>query len=89
VKGTDILMQYCEHCKVQIRGNRKYCPLCQNPLTGSGSREEEVFPVIPESYQYNLILRLLIFIKFVICYYDYNKSGGYTYCLINTACTAN
>lgn len=56
-------MQYCEHCKVHIRGNRKYCPLCQNPLSGNGSQAEEVFPIIPETYQYNIILRVMIFIS--------------------------
>jgi hypothetical protein len=55
-------MQYCEHCKVHIRGNRKHCPLCQNTLSGKGS-EEEVFPNIPVTYQYNLILRIMIFIS--------------------------
>lgn len=56
-------MQYCEHCKVHIRGNRKYCPLCQNLLSGEGEDTEEVFPVIPETYQYNLVLRIMVFIS--------------------------
>lgn len=56
-------MQYCEHCKVHIRSNRKYCPLCQNTLSGTGSEQEEIFPVIPVTYQNNLILRIMIFIS--------------------------
>ena len=56
-------MQYCEHCKVHIRSNRKYCPLCQNTLSGKGSEQEEIFPVIPVTYQNNLILRIMIFIS--------------------------
>lgn len=56
-------MQHCDHCKVDIRGSRKYCPLCQNLLTGNGNERDEVFPVIPESYQYNLILRIMLFIS--------------------------
>ena len=56
-------MQHCNHCNVDIRGNQKYCPLCQNLLTSKGDEQDEVFPVIPESYQYNLILRIMIFIS--------------------------
>lgn len=56
-------MQFCEHCNVHIRGNRKYCPLCQNSLSGTGSEQEETFPVIPVTYQYNLILRVMLFIS--------------------------
>jgi len=56
-------MQYCEHCKVHIRGNRKQCPLCQNALFVSDSNQEEIFPTIPEAYQNNLILRIMIFIS--------------------------
>ena len=59
-------MQYCEHCKVHIRGNRKYCPLCQNTLSGLGSEEEEVFPDIPVTYQYNLMIRVMMFISISI-----------------------
>ncbi|QHQ62855.1 hypothetical protein Ana3638_20445 [Anaerocolumna sedimenticola] len=59
-------MQYCEHCKVHIRGNRKYCPLCQNTLSGTGSDEEELFPEIPVTYQYNLMIRVMLFISISI-----------------------
>ncbi len=59
-------MQYCEHCKVHIRGNRKYCPLCQNTITGSGSDEEEIFPKVPVTYQYNLMIRVMLFISISI-----------------------
>ncbi|WMJ87553.1 DUF6320 domain-containing protein [Anaerocolumna sp. MB42-C2] len=59
-------MQYCEHCKVHIRGNRKYCPLCQNTLSGLGSEEEELFPDIPVTYQYNLMIRVMMFISISI-----------------------
>ncbi|BCJ95770.1 hypothetical protein acsn021_33390 [Anaerocolumna cellulosilytica] len=59
-------MQFCEHCKVHIRGNRKYCPLCQNVLTGEGREEEEIVPAIPTSYQYNLILRVMVFLSICI-----------------------
>ncbi|MFU0828683.1 MAG: DUF2089 domain-containing protein [Lachnoclostridium sp.] len=56
-------MQFCEHCKVHIRGNRKYCPLCQNTVTGAGSEEEEIFPKVPVNYQYNVVIRIMLFIS--------------------------
>ncbi len=59
-------MRYCEHCKVHIRGDRKYCPLCQNTLSGTGSEEEEIFPDIPPVYQYNLLIRVMLFISISI-----------------------
>ena len=37
-------MQYCEACKVYIRGERRHCPLCQGPLSGGGDEREEPFP---------------------------------------------
>lgn len=59
-------MQFCEHCKVHIRGNRKYCPLCQNTISGTGSEEEEIFPQVPLNYQYNLAIRVLLFLSICI-----------------------
>lgn len=59
-------MQYCEHCKVYVRGDRKYCPLCQNALSGTGSEEEELFPVVPVTYQYNLMIRVMLFLSICI-----------------------
>ncbi len=59
-------MQYCEHCKVKVRGSRKYCPLCRNTLSGTGSEEEEIFPDVPVTYQYNVIIRVMVFISICI-----------------------
>lgn len=59
-------MKYCEHCNVTIKGIRTNCPLCENTLTGNGKEEEELFPFIPESYHYNLILRIMIFLTICI-----------------------
>lgn len=59
-------MLYCKHCKVNIRGNRKYCPLCQNALHGNGIEEEEIVPIIPETYQNTLMMRVMIFISISI-----------------------
>lgn len=59
-------MKYCDHCKVNIKGNRKSCPLCDNTISGNGNESEELFPFIPESYQYYLIFRIMIFISICI-----------------------
>lgn len=59
-------MQYCEHCNVQIKGTHKNCPLCQNALSDTYKNEENLFPVIPEMYKKNLILRMMIFISISI-----------------------
>jgi hypothetical protein len=58
-------MKFCEHCKVYVKGSRKNCPLCENTLTGDNT-EDEIFPTIPETYQYNLILRIMIFLTICI-----------------------
>lgn len=59
-------MQYCEHCKIHLRGNRKKCPLCQNSLMKNGNDSEEVFPEIPVTYQNNVFIRMLIFLSISI-----------------------
>lgn len=35
-------MLYCDKCKIQIRTENKYCPLCHAPLQGDGG--ESIFP---------------------------------------------
>lgn len=57
-------MKYCEHCKVHVKGNRIDCPLCDNTLIGTES--EDVFPIIPSTYRYNLILRIMLFLTITI-----------------------
>ena len=37
-------MQYCEACKIHIRGNKKCCPLCGGALSGEAS--ESGYPVL-------------------------------------------
>ncbi len=54
-------MKYCEQCKVYIRGNCDYCPLCQHEL--SGQSDERMFPVIAMPYRHNMFfIKLLILI---------------------------
>lgn len=40
-------MLYCEKCKISIRTEHKWCPLCHGAVSGSAAEEEAVFPVIP------------------------------------------
>ena len=59
-------MKRCDHCHVDVAGDRKFCPLCQNQLTESGGETREAFPYIPTIYrQYNLFFRILIMISIV------------------------
>lgn len=60
-------MQYCENCKVTIKGNNNVCPLCGGILIGQGNPEEEVFPHIPTIYQeFNIFIRIIIMLSFSI-----------------------
>ena len=56
-------MKYCTHCKVHIRGNKDYCPLCENSLPTIQEKEEDLFPTIPLVIQRHLALRIMIFIS--------------------------
>lgn len=61
------IMQYCEKCKVSVKGNEKRCPLCQGDLQGEGVKEEQIFPVIsPYIYPHRGMLRLILFISMVV-----------------------
>lgn len=60
-------MKYCDKCHVNISGDKKNCPLCQQPVFSIDENVEEVFPEIPTVYrQYHLFFRILIFISAVI-----------------------
>ncbi|WP_213818829.1 DUF6320 domain-containing protein [Garciella nitratireducens] len=55
-------MQYCNHCKVQIRGNQRKCPLC-NSLLIKGNNEQAIFPKIPPFYKKHLAMKIMIFVS--------------------------
>lgn len=42
-------MQYCPKCKVNIRGSKEVCPLCQGQLKESELTMDEAFPVIKKN----------------------------------------
>jgi len=57
-------MQYCDKCKVHLRGSHKFCPLCGGIIEEDNAGSEEIFPVIPTIYQeFNIFIRLLILIS--------------------------
>lgn len=56
-------MQYCEHCKVNVRDNRPKCVLCQNPLSDYDEDGEKKFPNIPIKYDSHLALKILTFLS--------------------------
>ena len=56
-------MLYCEKCKVEIRTDHKYCPLCQSPLIGEIGEESELFPKLKEkTHASKLIMRIFHFL---------------------------
>lgn len=60
-------MQYCEHCKVKIRGDHPVCPLCAGILEQNDNKEEDAFPQIPTIYQeFNVFIRLLLLISIAV-----------------------
>lgn len=58
-------MKYCSHCKVNIRGEREKCVLCENILEEDMGKSEEIFPEIPPFYESHLAIKILIFISIV------------------------
>lgn len=53
-------MQHCPKCRIDIRGNKKCCPLCKGDLTGTP--EPDVFPVIYSKIKRVSVVRILTFI---------------------------
>lgn len=60
-------MSVCEKCKVNIIGDRKYCPLCQSELKGVEDTDGDVFPIIFHvQHKYHLLLRVLAFLSMIV-----------------------
>lgn len=66
-------MILCNHCKVYIRDGKNKCPLCGNILSqkDNENKEEDIYPVIPLSYERHLAIRILIFISVVAVVISY------------------
>ncbi len=63
-------MMYCNKCKVNVAGNKKVCPLCQNELKKENISEldQEVFPLIPTVYKkFKLFFKIFIFASICAC----------------------
>lgn len=60
-------MQYCNYCRVYIRGNTRKCQLCGNILTADSceDKQQEVYPRIPPAYERHLAVRIMLFISIV------------------------
>ncbi len=58
-------MKYCCKCRVHIRGKIERCVLCGNTLTAADgvSGQEDIFPVVPPSYESRLAMRIMLFIS--------------------------
>lgn len=54
-------MKNCPHCKIRIGGSADYCPLCQNPLVGSG--EAPHWPgAAPQVRRMSLLYKVVAFV---------------------------
>ncbi|MDF2950229.1 MAG: hypothetical protein K0R07_2279, partial [Sedimentibacter sp.] len=59
-------MKYCNSCKVNVVGNRKNCPLCQESLKGD-KNEDEVFPKISFVYkEHGLFFKMMLLVSIIV-----------------------
>ncbi len=59
-------MKVCNNCKVEVVGNRKSCPLCQESLKGE-KYQEEIFPKIMFVYkEHGLFFKVLLLASIII-----------------------
>jgi hypothetical protein len=57
-------MQFCENCKVHLKGDHHVCPLCGGIILEQGDKKDEVYPFIPTIYQeFNIFIRIIILIS--------------------------
>lgn len=78
-------MQYCPKCKVNIRGKKKCCPLCQGTLRENEDDPQAPFPTLKKKKISNITLFKLftfIFIASEIIFATVNIQTGGTYSFI-------
>lgn len=72
-------MKTCPHCKIHVGGSADYCPLCQNPLVGSG--EAPYWPdTAPRVRRLSLLYKIIAFVLLggvIVC-------GGVDFLLVET-----
>lgn len=72
-------MQYCDNCKLSVKGDNHICPLCGGILSGDGKDEEEVFPRIPTMYQeFNLFIRIIVMISVSVVIISFAANAIFT-----------
>lgn len=66
-------MILCKQCKVYIRDNKKTCPLCGNILAEdfNNVKGDDVYPVIPPTYERHMVIRFLLFFSIVTIVISY------------------
>ena len=56
-------MKRCEKCKIDIVGEHRQCPLCQNQLEDDGHIDHDIFPVVESiENRYNLLFKVVTFL---------------------------
>ena len=58
-------MRECKHCKIEVGGDLKVCPLCRSKLTGD--KEEAYFPVPRKLKRLPLLFKIALFILLSAC----------------------
>lgn len=59
-------MKYCNNCKVDVVGNRKSCPLCQELLKGD-KNEDEIFPKISFVYkEHGVFFKIMLLASIIV-----------------------
>lgn len=72
-------MEYCNYCKVHIRGNGNKCPLCMNILPDDTSGKEAVYPDIPPTYERHMATRIAAFISIAAIVGSFTISKLFTF----------
>ncbi|MBP3887422.1 MAG: hypothetical protein J6F30_07170 [Cellulosilyticum sp.] len=59
-------MSYCDKCQIEVKGNIRFCPLCQNELQIQNKKMENFYPVVEPRSNSHMLLKVFGFIALVI-----------------------
>ena len=59
-------MRYCDKCQIEVGGNLKFCPLCQNELHIQSEEVENFYPIVEPRSNSHMLLKIFGFIAIVI-----------------------